>query len=136
MAVQAFVGIDAGTTGCAVMIFDERGKTLGHGYTEYPCISPHPGWSEQDLEVVWQGICKSCSQATAAANLPAEAYKSVGLSSQRGTIGMLDENKEPLCNSYVWNCTRAAAYQAKDAAQPAMVGCKDRMVSRQSTGSL
>ena len=111
--VQAFVGIDAGTTGCTVMIFDERGKTLGHGYKEYPVITPHPGWSEQNLDVVWNGICGACSQATANANLPAEAYKSIGLSSQRGTVAMLDENKEPLCNSYVWNCTRAIDYQAK-----------------------
>ncbi|MBT6097843.1 MAG: xylulose kinase [Marinovum sp.] len=113
MPVQAFVGIDAGTTGCTVMIFDERGKKLGHGYAEYPCITPHPGWSEQDLDVVWEGICEACSQATSAANLPPEAYKSVGLSSQRGTIGMLDKDKKPLCNSYVWNCTRATEYQAR-----------------------
>ena len=101
-ARQAFVGIDAGTTGCTVMIFDERGKTLGHGYQEYPCITLHPGWSEQNLDVVWEGICNACSQATAQASLPDESYKSIGLSSQRGTIAMLDENKNPLCNSYVW----------------------------------
>lgn len=112
-ATKAFVGIDAGTTGCTVMIFDEHGKTLGQGYQEYPCISPHPGWSEQDLDVVWQGICAASKQATSAAKLPAESYRSVGLSSQRGTIAMLDENKEPLCSSYVWNCTRAADYAAK-----------------------
>ena len=109
----AFVGIDAGTTGCTVMIFDGSGRSLGHGYQEYPCIAPHPGWSEQDLDAVWQGICQACSQATSAANLPAEAYKSVGLSSQRGTVAMLDGDKQPLCNSYVWNCTRAIDYQAK-----------------------
>ncbi|MCR9238379.1 MAG: FGGY family carbohydrate kinase [Alphaproteobacteria bacterium] len=112
-ATRAFVGIDAGTTGCAVMIFDEHGKTLGQGYQEYPCITPHPGWSEQDLDAVWQGICAASKQATSAANLPADSYRSVGLSSQRGTIAMLDENKEPLCSSYVWNCTRAAEYADK-----------------------
>ena len=49
-SMRAFVGIDAGTTGCTVMIFDESGKALGHGYEEYPCTSPNPGWSEQDVE--------------------------------------------------------------------------------------
>ena len=52
VTTRAFVGIDAGTTGCTVMIFDERGRSLGHGYKEYPCIAPHPGWSEQDLGAV------------------------------------------------------------------------------------
>ena len=107
---KAFIGIDAGTTGCTVLIVDERGATLGHGYKEYACSSPHPGWSEQDLNDVWDGVCSAARAATRQANLPAEAYQSVGLSSQRGTFGMLDENKQPLCPSIVWNCTRAQKY--------------------------
>ena len=109
--VNAYVGIDAGTTGCTVMIFDQDGRALGHGYREYPCTAPHPGWSEQDLEIVWEGICDAARQATIKANLPAESYKSVGLSSQRGTFGMLDADKRPLAPSIVWNCTRALEYQ-------------------------
>jgi len=110
-ATKAFVGIDAGTTGCNVMIFDERGGVLGSGYQEYPCIAPHPGWSEQDLDVVWEGICTASKQATSQAGLPAEAYQSIGFSSQRGTVCILDENKRPLANSIVWNCGRALKYQ-------------------------
>lgn len=112
MARDAFVGIDAGTTGCTVMIFDATGEALGQGYAEYPCSAPHPGWSEQDTEKVWEGICKAARDATAFANLPAAAYKSVGFSSQRGTFIPLDERKRPLGNSIVWNCGRAAKYQA------------------------
>jgi xylulokinase len=114
---KAFVGIDAGTTGCTVMIFDERGRALGHGYQEYPCISPQPGWIEQDLEAVWRGICGASKQAVANAGLPPEAYHSVGLSSQRGTFAMLDADRKPLGNSVVWNCGRALKYQAKMAAE-------------------
>lgn len=109
--VKAFVGIDAGTTGCTVMIFDERGNALGHGYEEYPCITPNPGWNEQDLEAVWKGICTASRQAVARAALPPESYRSVGLSSQRGTFAMLDADKRPLANSIVWNCGRALKYQ-------------------------
>lgn len=108
---SAFVGIDAGTTGCTVMIFDEKGSALGHGYEEYPCTSPNPGWSEQDVEAVWKGICGASRQAVKKANLPADAYRSVGLSSQRGTFIYLDNAKKPLGNSIVWNCGRALKYQ-------------------------
>ncbi|MEM1399863.1 MAG: FGGY family carbohydrate kinase [Pseudomonadota bacterium] len=108
---NAYVGIDAGTTGCTVMIFDQEGRALGHGYREYPCTAPRPGWSEQDLDVVWEGICDAARQATVKANLPASAYKSVGFSSQRGTFGILDADKRPLSPSIVWNCTRALEYQ-------------------------
>jgi len=108
---RAFVGIDAGTTGCAVMIFDETGKALGRGYKEYPCIAPRPGWNEQDLEDVWEGVCSASRQAVAEAHLPKGALHSVGLSSQRGTFCMLDADKAPLGNSIVWNCGRATRYQ-------------------------
>ncbi|KAB2882715.1 MAG: xylulose kinase [Pseudorhodoplanes sp.] len=110
-AKKAFVGIDAGTTGCTVMIFDECGNALGHGYEEYPCVSPNPGWSEQDVELVWRGIYRAARQATDKANLPPESYHSVGLSSQRGTFCMLDAEKKPLTNSIVWNDGRALEYQ-------------------------
>jgi len=110
--VRAFVGIDAGTTGCTVMVFDEAGRALGHGYAEYPCTAPHAGWSEQDVETVWRGICAAASEATGKAALPAAAYRSVGFSSQRGTILLLDEDRKPLCPSIVWNDARATKYQA------------------------
>ena len=70
---KAFIGIDAGTTGCTVMIFDEKGNALGHGYKEYPSESPYAGWGEQSLEKVWDGICVASKQATSQANLPDDA---------------------------------------------------------------
>lgn len=107
MAKAVFVGIDAGTTGTTVSIYDEAGNDIASGYCEYPCTYPRPGWVEQDLEVVWRGICSASREATGKAGLPPEAYKSIGLSSQRGTFGMLDADKQPLCNSIVWNDARA-----------------------------
>lgn len=106
-AKRVFVGVDAGTTGCTVMIFDEAGRAVGQGYQEYNCSSPHAGWVEQDLEEVWAGICSASKQAVAKADVPIEAYHSLGLSSQRGTFALLDADKMPLGNSIVWNCGRA-----------------------------
>ena len=76
-AGQAFVGIDAGTTGCTVMIFDESGNRLGQGYQEYPCTSPRPGWIEQDVEEVWRGICEA-TQAGDGGRRPARLGLQVG----------------------------------------------------------
>lgn len=44
-----FAGIDAGTTGTTVMIFDEVGNIMSSGYAEYPTKHPHPGWVDQDM---------------------------------------------------------------------------------------
>ena len=102
-ATQAFIGIDAGTTGCTVMVFDEHGARLGQGQYEYPVSSPRAGWVEQDAQDVWHGICEASKQAVASADVPAEAYRSVGFSSQRGTFILLDEAKNPPAASIVWN---------------------------------
>ena len=38
---RAFVGIDAGTTGCMVIVFDEAGNAVGQGYQEYEIGRAH-----------------------------------------------------------------------------------------------
>jgi xylulokinase len=104
---DVFVGIDAGTTGAKVALFDAAGNELGSGYRDYPCVHPHPGWVEQDVEEVWRGICEASRIARASANVPDKAIRSIGLSSQRGTFILLDELERPLAPSIVWNDSRA-----------------------------
>lgn len=110
---DAFVGIDAGTTGATVGIYDKAGREISGGYHEYCCTYPRAGWVEQDMAEVWKGVCTATRQAIAAAGLPPSAYRSVGLSSQRGTFGLLDKDKKPLAPSIVWNDGRAQAYEAR-----------------------
>lgn len=117
MTQGLFGGIDAGTTGVTVAFYNESGVEVASGYEEYTCVHPRPGWVEQDLDVVWRGICKATREAVRKCGASADAYKSVGLSSQRGTFGLLDSNKNPLCNSIVWNDARATECGSKFAAK-------------------
>jgi xylulokinase len=112
-AVRAFIGIDAGTTGTTVAVYDEKGHEIATGYKEYACSFPRAGWVEQDFADVWDGICVASKQAIKAANLAPSSYKSVGFSSQRGTFGLLDAKKQALAPSIVWNDGRAQAYEGK-----------------------
>jgi xylulokinase len=107
----AFIGIDAGTTGATVAIYDEDGAELATGYQEYSCSYPRAGWVEQEYSDIWRGICSASKQAIRAAGLPTSAYKSVGFSSQRGSFALLDAAKKPLAPSVVWNDGRAQAYE-------------------------
>jgi xylulokinase len=106
-AQDIFVGIDAGTTGSKVALFDARGNEVGRGYCEYPCIHPHPGWVEQDVEEVWRGICRASIAARVAANVADDAIRSLGFSSQRGSFILLDEREQPLAPAVLWNDSRA-----------------------------
>lgn len=107
-AVQAaFVGIDAGTNGVTVTLFDESGRSLATADEAYPCTHPHPGWAEQDMETVWRAICRACRRVRQACELPDAALRSLGLSSQRGTFVLLDGANEPLGPAVLWNDSRA-----------------------------
>lgn len=100
-------GIDAGTTGVTVMIFDLEGNVMSSGYSEYPCKFPHPAWVEQDMNVLWAGVCIASRQATDRFRGDVKNIVSIGLSSQRGSFFPIDENWSPLCDAIVWSDMRA-----------------------------
>ena len=101
-------GIDAGTSGVLVMISDLCGNVVATSYREYPCRYPRPGWSEQDIELVWHKLCEASGEAIARAGLEPSRIGSLGFSSQRGTFVCIDRNWNPLHRSIVWNDNRAA----------------------------
>lgn len=108
-----FVGIDAGTTGTTVMLVDLSGKVIGSAYREYPCLYPHPGWVEQDVDTVWERICEASKELFAETGIAPSEVLSIGISSQRGTFVCVDRSNRPLHHSIVWNDCRATAHADK-----------------------
>ncbi|SJM48220.1 Xylulose kinase [Actinomycetales bacterium JB111] len=101
-------GIDAGTTGCTVMITTLDGGVVGTGYREYPCSYPQAGWVEQDMEEVWRGICAASQEVLSRTGIDPKEIGSIGFSSQRGTFVCIDESWNCLHPSIVWNCNRGS----------------------------
>lgn len=88
------VGMDAGTTGCKVCVFDLEGNLIGSDYREYPCYYPQEGWVEQIPEDMTPALFKTCKEAIRKAQVDPKEIMAVGLSSQGSVIGLLDENGE------------------------------------------
>lgn len=101
-------GIDAGTTGCTVMIVDLQGNVVGTAYREYPCVYPQAGWVEQDMNLVWQRICEASQEVLAKTGVDPKEIGSIGFSSQRGTFVCIDKDWNCLHSSIVWNCNRGS----------------------------
>lgn len=104
---KLLAGIDAGTTGVTVMIADTAGNIVGTAYREYPCVFPHPGWVEQDMELMWTRICGASKEVISKTGVNPKDIASLGFSSQRGTFVCVDKDTTPLANSIVWSCGRA-----------------------------
>ncbi|AZN30772.1 xylulose kinase [Flaviflexus salsibiostraticola] len=102
-----FAGIDAGTTGTTVMIFDRDGTIMSSGYAEYRTKHPHPGWVDQDMHELWEGLCTAAKQATSRFKGDLTQIVSIGVSSQRGSFVPVDENWQPLSDAIVWSDGRA-----------------------------
>ncbi|MBQ7418518.1 MAG: hypothetical protein IJV18_10630 [Acidaminococcaceae bacterium] len=51
------VGIDEGTTGTKVCVFDTTGHLISSAYEEYPSYYPKPGYVEQDIaQIEYSGL--------------------------------------------------------------------------------
>jgi len=104
---KLLAGIDAGTTGVTVMIADTEGNIVGTAYREYPCSYPHPGWVEQDMDLMWTHMCEASKEVLSKTGVDTGEIASLGLSSQRGTFVCVDKDLNPLADSIVWSCGRA-----------------------------
>ena len=100
-------GIDIGTTGVKVIIFDMEGATIGSAYREYPCTFPQSGWVEQDGEMTWQQTCEATREAIAKAGVDPAEIRAIGLSTQRCTFTSVDEAGMPLRSAISWQDSRS-----------------------------
>lgn len=105
-----YAGVDAGTAGCTVMLFDGRGRVVGAGDAEYGCSYPDLASVEQDLEDVWRGLCAAARQALR--GLDPRGVASLAVASQRGTFALVDAALRPLAPAIVWSDARAGAQAA------------------------
>ena len=86
---MSLLGIDVGTTGCKVMIFDEEGQVLAREFREYPILIPRPHWAEQDAEHVWRCVEK-CLGAAIATVMPYDPPRAAAVSAQGEAVIPVD----------------------------------------------
>lgn len=94
-------GLDIGTTGCKLTVFDERGERLGKAYREYP-VSRKAGGHEIDLYAVRESVDSVIREM--AALYPDIA--AIGVTSFGETFVMTDSAGEPLHTAMLYTDPR------------------------------
>lgn len=102
------IGMDAGTTGCKVCVFDLNGNLIGSNYREYPCYYPNPGWVEQIPEDMFPALCETCRVAIEKSGVDPKDILGVGLSSQGSVIGLLDKDEKLIRPFVGWQDLRGS----------------------------
>jgi xylulokinase len=93
---MSLIGLDIGTTGCKAIVFAVDGRILSQAKREYPILTPHPSWAEQDAEQVWQLAWACLREATADEKAKADPPRSLALSCQGEAVIPVDRDGRAL----------------------------------------
>ncbi|MDF1514077.1 MAG: FGGY family carbohydrate kinase [Anaerolineae bacterium] len=110
------MGIDIGTTGCKVALFDDSGTLLYQTFRECTVLIPQAGWAEQDLDTVWRMVKDAIREIIAKAGedpVCGEEIHAVGFSVQGEAVVPVDISGNPLRNAILGMDTRTAAQNAQ-----------------------
>ena len=116
------LGIDIGTSGAKAIVIDGRGRIVSSATAEYPLSRPHEGWSEQDPEDWWKGVCRAIRAAMSRGRrrVRADEIPALGLSGQMHGSVLLGRDAatsggraKALRRAILWNDQRTAAQCAE-----------------------
>lgn len=107
--MECLLGLDIGTSGTKVALFEVGGGLLAAHTAEYPLYQPRPGWAEQDPADWWQATCSGIRQVLSAAGVKPTAIKAIGLSGQMHGAVLLDAHGEVIRPAIIWCDQRSVA---------------------------
>lgn len=111
MSKSYILSIDQGTSGTKAIIFDELGNIVIKTTAPLKSHYPSPSFVEQDPQDIYESVLNAVKKCITKFNteFPEEANTiiSCGISNQRETFVLWDNNGNPLHNAVVWQCKRS-----------------------------
>lgn len=107
MTDQYMLGIDIGTSLIKTVIFDLTGAEVGTDSQTVQIDGPQPGWTQQDMQAVWQEAAATIQGAITQAGVDPAQIAVVGPTGQGDGAWMIDRNGNPVGPAPLWNDGRA-----------------------------
>ncbi|WP_316816695.1 gluconokinase [Pedobacter nyackensis] len=107
--MKYYIGADIGTGSVKILAVDLKGTVLKVIQKHYPVLSPHPGYSEQDPEEIWQAFSEGIHEIILAC---VAAPISVGLSSAMHSLILCNASGSALAPMITWADARSSAIAA------------------------
>ena len=98
-----YIGVDLGTTGCKVVLFDRSGKIVSQFNKEYPLIC-RGSFVEQDADKWWELVCEGI---TAVRGDFGSDIAGISVSTQGIAVVPVDIHGRAMANAISWLDTRA-----------------------------
>jgi len=106
-------GVDVGTSGVKVGLFDLDGRLVGLGRASHRVESPHPGWAQTDPDLWWQGFLGALRQACDAGGVEPGAIATLGFSVLFPAVAPLDGQGRALHPALLY-CDQRSLPQARE----------------------
>lgn len=104
------LSIDQGTSSTKTLLFDEYGKVFAKGSSPLKSIFYGEGFVEQNPEEIYRNVLSAIAQCLAdfkSKGGQLQDIETCGISNQRETFVIWDEQGIPLHNAIVWQCKRS-----------------------------
>src|SRR3989442_1577113 len=111
-----FLALDIGTTGLKVLLVDREGRPAARARRDIPLRHPRPDWAGADPEGWWQASCELIRQVLAAAAVPPEQVRGVGLTGLMHALVPVAADGTPLDEAILWFDQRSLP-QTRDLAE-------------------
>jgi xylulokinase len=101
-------GIDLGTQGVKVLLFDRHLRPVGRAFAGYPTRRPRPGWAEQDPRDWERALGRAMGRAVREAGVEPAAVEAIGVTGQLDGCVAAGPDGLPLHPCLIWMDRRAA----------------------------
>jgi len=105
---QYLLGIDNGSTVSKAALFDLHGKEIATASCKADTEYPHPGWTERDMETLWQSTASAIRAVLAKSGVRPAEIAGIGNTGHGNGVYLLDKQGRPLRNAIQSMDSRAA----------------------------
>jgi gluconokinase len=109
------VGVDIGTTSTKAVAYDTGGRQLAVHSIGYPLHEPHPGYAEQDPQLIFEAVVGALRALVSELDVP---IAGLSFSTAMHSLIGLDAHGTPLTPSVTWADSRASAQAERLRAVP------------------
>ncbi len=126
--------IDVGTSVIKTVVFDGRGQELAVARIGTEVLRPRPGWAEQDMDAVWNGVVFTVRSALSQLGPGHDPVWLVAFTAQGDGCWLVDGDGRPTGPAILWSDGRAGDLLARWSADGVLTEAYHRNGSLTSSG--
>ena len=111
--MKYFMGLDNGGTTTKAALYDLSGKEIGVSSMETRMLAPKPGFTERDMEEMWQANCSVIRNVLEKTGVAAEDVAGLAICGHGKGLYLWGKDGKPARNGIISTDNRAYAYPVK-----------------------